>query len=363
VLSEHETLELLEQLKLGILPGSAGSGGLEVDTVSHWPILVGGGMSLNLQSVAALELNCQPESICVTPTKTQSVCCTDLLANFERVHHLLAGVDGRKLVIAYDRDFSTMLSVLQSANYYSSKECFVSSEGRLPESNSDFYSRHSEFSQAIAISIDPGSSASGQPVELSFLALDDEVISFAGSWVLRLSHAGIESEIFIGLANSHFESLAVEPTPGSDTYSISVRTEKIGRSSGLNALVAELAEPEFLQLAKSQEIGSFAVGNSDNGIACIDGVTDEQKEISASTLLVQQMLRLSVDDLYLLLVEAVGAESVLTFRFEIDPLSLPESGQLLWDGCSHRCLSVNGLPVRCACLTVSDGKFLLKSHE
>lgn len=359
MLSEHETLELLEQLKQEVLPGTSGFSELQVDAVGHWPVLVGGGMCLNLQAVAALELNTQPEYIYVTPTRAKTISCISLASCYQEVHHLSTGIDGRSLVIAYDQQFSSMLSLLQKTDYHSTKEYFTVPDAGLPDTRSDEVSRQYEFSQAMATSIDPGPSGDHQPVGLSFLTLDAKEHTVAGSWHLQLRHRELVSEFFVGLVNTQYDdnSISLQPQPV-ETFSIVVRAEKISRTNGLNAMVAELAQPDLITIEKTVDRGSFPMAHE---IGSMD--SSREQEISVSNLLVHRMLQLSVDDLYMLLVEAIGTGIELTFRLEVEPFSVDTPGQLLREGCSHRCLSVNGLPVRQGYLSVSDRKLLFNSHE
>ncbi len=361
MLSELETLELLEQLKLGVLPGAAGCS--EVDTVGHWPVLIGGGMCLNLQTVAALELNSQPEYIDVTPSAAESISCADLAARYQLVHHLSTGVDGRTIVIAYDSDFSPMLSLLQKTDYHSGKEYFRVADIASSEAKNDAVARQYEFSQAIATSVDPGPAINGQPVGLSFLALDAVELPLAGAWQLQLRHGDLASGFFIGLINSHADPLLSETTLASESFSISVRVERICRRNGLGSMVAELAQPERIKIEKIEDRGHFPVADAVRESMSRGNGAGEPRQRSTGGLAVQRMLQLSVDDLYLLLVEAAGKATELTFSFELEPLTAMVPGQLLREGCRHRCLAVNGLPVREAYLIVSDGKCQLKSQE
>ena len=361
MLSEHETLELLEQLKQEVQPGASGFSELQLDAVGHWPVLIGGGMCLNLQTVAALELNNQPEHIYVTPTLAETISSIGLASGYHQVHHLGTGIDGRTLVIAYDQQFSSMLSLLQETGHHSGGEYFTASDGVLPDTSSDEVSRQYEFSQTIATSIDPGPSSARQSVGQSFLPLDAKEHTLVGSWRLQLRHKELESGFFIGLINTHFDhSISLPPLPG-ETFSITVRAEKICRSSGLTKVLAELTEPDTIKIEKTGGGGNFPMpAASDLGYS--RGSACESRQ-TASSLLAHRMLQLSADDLYLLLVEAAGTGIALTFSFAIEHFTADVSGQLLQEGCNHRCLSVNGLLVRQGYLSVHDSKLLLKIHE
>ena len=361
MLSEHETIELLEQLKQEAQPGTVGFSSLQSDVVGHWPVLIGGGMCLNLQTVATLELNSQPEHIYVTPTFAKKISCIGLASGYHHVHHLGTGVDGRTLIIAYDQRFSSMLSLLQETRHHSTRQYFTAPDVDLPGTRSDEVSRHYEFSQAIATSIDPGPSSARQPIGQSFLPLDTKAHELVGSWRLQLKHKDLESGFFIGLINTHFDnSISLPPLPG-ETFSITVRAEKICRSSDLTMMLVELAEPDTIKIEKTDSGGNFPMlPASDIGEA--RGSACEPRQ-TASSLLVHRMLQLSVDDLYLLLAEAAGTGIALTFSFAIEPFAVDGTGQLLQEGCNHRCLSVNGLPVRQGYLSVHDSKLLLKIHE
>ena len=361
MLSEHETLELLEQLKQEVQPGTSGFSELQLDAVGHWPVLIGGGMCLNLQTVAALEFNNQPEHIYVTPTLAETISCTELAADYHQVHHLGTGVDGRTLVIAYDQQFSSMLSLLLETRHHSSGEYFTTPDRDLTDPKSDEVSRQYEFSQAIATSIDPGPSSAHQPVAQSFLPLDTKEHTLVGSWRLQLMRGELESGFFIGLINTHFDnSISLLPLPA-ETFSIVVRAEKICRSSGVNMMLAELTEPDMIKIEK-------AGGDSNFPLVTVSDVGDSRETAceprqTVSGLLAHRMLQLSVDDLYLLLVEATGTGIALTFRCAIEPLTADLPGPLLQEGCNHRCVSVNGLPIRQGYLCVRENKLLLKIHE
>lgn len=366
MLSEHETLELLEQLKLGVIP-AAGFSELEIESIGHWPILMGGGMCLNLQAVAALELNSQPEYIDVTSAVASSISCIDLASTYRQVHHLSTGVDGRTLIIAYDQQFPSMLSLLQETDYHSGGE--YSTANPVAEAKSDLAARLYEFSQAMATSIDPGPSVNGQPAGLSFLALDDKQHTLVGSWQLQLRYREFETEFFIGLINSHFSNANSETPRVTETFSMTVRPERICRGNGPDALVAELAEPALVEFEEIRSRGCFRVGSAESSMVALNTGLDtgndscNKESVELADLLVQKMLQLSVDDLYLLMTEAIGKAAELRFSFEIEPVAEMAPAQLLREGRVYRCITVNGLPVRQACLVISSGKYLLKSYE
>ena len=204
MLSEHETLELLEQLKQGVLPGA--TGGLVEDTVSHWPILTGGGLYLNLQTVAALELNRQPETVGVSSTELEIVNASELGTRYNQIHHLKAGHGGIALVIGYEHNFSSMLALLQETDFHSKAESQAGESRAGLDScyteNKDTSSREYEFSQAMAASIDPWNS--GQQVTLSLFTSDIEELHLSVSWRLKLKQGNLQSEFFVGLCESSF---------------------------------------------------------------------------------------------------------------------------------------------------------------
>ena len=126
-------------------------------------------------------------------------------------------------------------------------------------------------------------------------------------------------------------------------------------------MLAELSEPDMIKIEKT-------AGDSNFPVVTVSDVGDSRETAcepkqTVSSLLAHRMLQLSVDDLYLLLLEAIGTGIALTFRCAIEPLAADQPGPLLQEGCNHRCVSVNGLPIRQGYLFVRDKKLLLKSHE
>jgi len=364
VLSEHETRELLEQLKHGVLPGTtADLAG--VDTIGHWPVLIADGLCLNLQSVAALELNRQPETILVDATGLETVRASNLRAEFNRIHYLRDGVDGNALIVGYDRNFSSMLAVLQETDFNSGTDDLA------VQFKDNSCTAESEFTRAIAASIDAEQSGSGQQVTPAVLTSDFGELSLGGSWRLQLKFGKLQSELFIGWCETSISNSIPYPARMSKTFSICVKAENVRRESGSNALIATLAEPEFIHVEKTETCGSYSMNRSsvnrsfeEFDLAFCSPHRASRGRPADDALLVHKLLQLSVDDLYLLLVEAIGRVAALTFRFELNASNQSlDPWDLLQNGGICRCLYVNELPIRYASLTVADGKVLLESRE
>ena len=337
MLSEHETLELLAQLKQGSSP-TGGSDYADEDSVGHWPVLIGGGMCLNLQTVASLELNNQPDSIVVLPSGLDTASYCELAERYAHVDHLSSGVDGRTAVIAYSRTFAQLLLLLQA----------TASDFTVVQA-SEHYStdRQSEFSQAIATSLDPGPAMHLQPHGLSYPASDTQTLALVGSWCLQITYRDIEAEIFIGLTGATAGQAGSKSQRHAETFSIDVRPLSAYRTCDAPLLNAELEQPASVLIeTKRDDNGESAAGDE------------------APDSIAQGLLQLCADDLYLLLVEAIGTGSALTFKFAIEQAGAPlDADQLLRDGCNHQCLSINDLPLRYATLQINDGRYLLTSHE
>lgn len=364
MLSEHEILELLEQLKHGVLPGIPGSDQSNpVDPVGHWPVLIGGGVCVNLQAAAALEFNCQPEVISVTRAAIDAISFQDLSTTYQQLHHLSTGIDNRSLIIGYGSNFSSMLSSLQHP------DSETNSPGQQSEADVQKYTsnRLYEFSQAIATAVDPGTSIEPNPLAMSFLPLDGPAeLNIAGAWCLQLQHRNVKTCFFIGLVNVNAEVAIVGQGSTHEILSICVAPEKISRVSRSGELVVELADPQEISIEETGNRGTYRVAKESSEFTVHSPVVapaDNAPPVPPS-LLVQRSLQLSVDDLYLLSVEAIGSANLLSFRFAVEASVLSDSADdLLREGCSYHCLSVNGLPIRHASLSIAEGKFLFKSHE
>ena len=363
MLSELETLELLEQLKQGVLPDSTGELA-KVDAVGHWPILIGGGLCLNLQTVAALELNRQPETVSACATGLNTVHISALSKKYKRIHHLKAGHGGSALVVGYDRHFQAMLALLQATDFTSSAECLSGVDVCTADCKDNTSEREYEFSQAIAASIDP--SNSGRSGALSLFTSDVGILRLGGSWRVQLKYGKLQSEFFVGLCESHNDTLGAGLARAPKTFSIDVKVENVSRASGSNALLATLTEPEIIHVEKTERCGSYSVVQPFEEFDLTSSVAQPatQTQSCEDVLFVHRLFQLSVDDLYLLLVEAIGRVATLGFKFEIDAsVETVDPRELIQEGGSCRCLSVNGLPIRDASLTVANGKFLLRSCE
>lgn len=357
MLSEHETLELLEQLKHGVIPGSARFGDSRIAAVSHWPVLTGGGICLNMQTVAALELNRQPESVIIKPSPANSVTFTDLKSRFHQVHHISTGTDERSLIIAYDHNFEPLLTTLQLNDFDLSGKCAEELTSFHAQTGSS--SGHYEFSQAVAAAIDVEVSHNAPRAGLSFLALDAEQHLLSGSWQLTLRHKAIESTIFLGVINRNADSTSDSPQLCADRFVVSVAVEKVSKDAGSSVMSAQLAWPAEITLERTERHGGNFLEFS---AADAGSVPSDCRDASANEFVVQGMLQLSSDDLYLLCAEAIGKDAALTFRFATESL-LQSSEQWLSEGSTCRCVSVNGLPIRQAFLTVSEGQLLLRCND
>lgn len=337
MLSEHETLELLEQLKQGSAP-AGGSDYADVDSVGHWPVLIGGGMCLNLQTVASLELNNQPDSIVVMPSGVDAVSCSGLAERFAHVDQLSSGVDGRTAFIAYSQTFAQLLLLLQATG-----TDFTIVQGSEPY----FSDRQSEFSQAIATSLDPGPAMHLQSPGVSFSTSDTQSLELVGSWCLRITYRNVEAELFIGLTSATAGQPGLRSQRHTETFSIDVRPQTVHRTCDTPLLKVELEQPASVLIETKR-----------------DDSRESKAVAAASDSIAQSLLQLCADDLYLLLVEAIGTGSALTFKFAIEEVGAAlDADHLLRDGCSHQCLSVNDLPLRYATLQINDGRYLLTSHE
>ncbi|OED40701.1 hypothetical protein AB833_11620 [Chromatiales bacterium (ex Bugula neritina AB1)] len=355
MLSEHETLELLEQLKIGSLTGGTD------DPVGHWPILIGDGLCLNLQSAANGEFARQPDKVTVEGGLTPDTTLGDICGRYRQIHHLSTGLHDRSLLIGYTAD---CLAFLPRLHVTESNLAVVTSSSEFESDTSCAY----DFSVAIAASLDPSSYGDHDVIPVSFLPLDfSEETPFVGGWLLTLALNSQSAEFFIGLLN---------PSAAPQTQASIVEQESavfysaplsICRSATENGISARLSMPVSLELHRAHYLGSYLPESDGAGVILHHAAAEEQQLRSGdSDLLVQKSLQLSVDDLYLLLVEAIGSGEKLSFRFvsaKVHCDSGVHHDRQLSQGTPLRCLTVNDLPVRNASIFIEEGSFLLKSCE
>lgn len=358
MLSEHEIIELLEQLKLGALQGVAS----EFDPVGHWPVLIGDGLCLSLQSAATAEFVRQPDKVTVIGGISATTTLSGICSQYRQVHHVSTGLHNRSLLIGYDSDCLSLLPQLHQS------DSVVINEGFDEEQcNSSFAY---DFSLAVAASLDPAAHIDGVNHPVAFLPLEfEDHTRLAGGWRVMLEFGTVRAEFFIGLLNPELQWGATEArVADAATALISVRPEYVSKSRNTSAITVKLGMPELLEWHQPLASDMYQVK------LCEDGrVVFEKEEQSLKPqfsddidLMVQRSLQLSVDDLYLLLVEAIGGGANLNIVFEPDAGDYLEDGQMTYILPEHkrlRCVSINNLPVRNAELLYNGVDFLLKSYE
>ncbi len=353
MLSEHEILELLEQLKIGSLTGQAD------DPVGHWPILIGDGLCLNLQSAASGEFARQPDKVTVKSGLAADTTLGDICSRYRQIHHLSTGLHDRSLLIGYNSHCLALLPRLQLSG---SNPTVTARE--LDVDLSCAY----DFSVAIAASLDPSMYGDHDVVPVAFLPLElGEDTPFTGGWVLALQLGSRTAEFFIGLLNPAATRQQDQPLTVLESAVMQSAPRSISRSSIESEIVVQLSMPDSLEMRRADHLGSYVPDIDAGGVVLHRILAAEEKSRSAKVdLIVQKSLQLSVDDLYLLLVEAIGSGEKLSIQF-VPGLIHCESGMLdfcrLPHGIPLRVLTVNDLPVRNASIVVEEGHFLLKSCE
>lgn len=361
MLSEHEIIDLLEQLKLGALHGAAS----EYDPVGHWPVLIGDGLCLSLQSAASAEFVRQPEKVTVVGGIDAATTLAGICSQYRQVHHVSTGLYKRSLLIGYD---SQCLSMLPQLNK-SQTDVGVTTDAVDDELCHSSFAY--DFSLAVAASLDPAAHIDGVNHPVAFLPLEfDDNTGLAGGWRLVLELEGLHAEFFIGLLNpelQQFNSNTISQ-PDVATALICVQPEVVSRARNASEITVKLGMPELLEWHQPVESEMYQVKVGDDGRVVFE--KEEQSltpQFSADMdLMVQRSLQLSVDDLYLLLVEAIGGGASLNIVFEPAADDCLEDGRMTYVLPQHkrlRCVSINNLPVRNTELLYDGVDFLLKSYD
>lgn len=358
MLSEHEIIDLLEQLKLGALQGVAS----ESDPVGHWPVLIGDGLCLSLQSAAMAEFVRQPEKVTVIGGISPSTTLVGICSQYRQVHHASTGLYNRSLLIGYDSDCLALLPQLHKG------QAGFGSEERLDDEpcNSSFAY---EFSLAIAASLDPAAHIDGVNHPVAFLPLEfEDHTRLAGGWRVAIELESVTAEFFIGLLNPQVQWVDPVPTVQKATVLIAVQPESVSRSVNSRVLSVKLGMPELLEWHQPVESEMYEVSLSEDG--SLEFHKEENSLRNAFSpevdLMVQRSLQLSVDDLYLLLVEALGGGSKLSIVFEVGAEDHLHKDKLTYKFPTDkklRCVSINNLPVRHADIVFDGVDFLLKSYD
>lgn len=357
MLSEHEILELLEQLKFGALSDASS----ESDPVGHWPVLIGDGACLNLQAAARTEFVRQPDQVTVVSGLQNTATLGLVSSSYHQLHHVSTGVQNCSLVIAYDDDCLKLLPRLHVSER---------SRGWLAErtQESALSTYAYDFSLAVASSLDPSAKTGCDNHPAIFLPLDlSEDTRFSCGWRIALEFGYSSAEFFIGLLNPIVTDGGNKEIANRESAEICVKPESITRSRSTNEISVSLGAPQWLGLRRTRRVGHFNVTRQGGDIHLLK--QESEGELSAgpgAELMVQRSFQLSVDDLYLLLVEAIGCDLEITIQFiaeavfgELDDFNaylLPEHSRL-------RCLSINDLPVKNAYIVVEEGCFRLHSDE
>ncbi len=363
VLSEHEILELLEQLKFGALGGIAS----DSDPVGHWPVLVGDGICLNLQSAARAEFVRQPEQVTVPGGLADRATLGIVSSCYRQLHHVSTGVQNRSLVMAYDDECLKLFPRLHLSGRNRS--------GPERELEDNMPSGHAyDFSLAVASSLDSSARAACDDRPVVFLPLDlPEETQFTCGWRVAVEFGHNSAEFFVGLLNPGANERSVANRTAHETAMICVKPESVTRSPGASEICVNLGDTEWLGLRRSESMGHYHVTREGGDITLIKPGAPAHLPVAGSDrlapeaeLIVQKSLQLSVDDVYLLLLEAIGCDSKITIEFiaesvfgELDDFNsylLPEHSRL-------RCLSINGLPVRNSHIIVEEGYFRLQSSD
>lgn len=355
MLSENELVELLEQLKLGALHGVAS----ESDPVGHWPVLVGDGLCLSLQSAARDEFARQPDHITVLDGLADGSSVTELCSRFWCVHHVNTGQANRSILIGYSRECLDILSLLQDA---------AEDDGRVSDSCAHSNVAH-DFSQAVASSIDPAFHRNEVDHPVAFLPLEfDAQTTVAGGWRIRIDVSGQQGEFFIGLLNprvnkpDHDVTCTASKSQCTEAE-IRVQVKTLSRAAGSTKLHVTLTLPERVHHFFPARVRSVDLRQEGNDLSGKFGDFGDSTafDVPELDLMVQQSLQLAADDLYLLLLEAMGVGSGLHIRF--DPMADNDMEFCLTDGDRFECLTINMLPVKYAELLFNDGELSLIVNE
>lgn len=359
MLSEHEIIELLEQLKLGALHGVAS----KCDPVGHWPVLVGDGLCLSLQSAARAEFVRQPDKVTVVSGISVATTLAGICSQYRQVHHVSTGLHNRSLLIGYDSDCLSLLPSLHKDPEFS--------DASIADSELEQFSSSSayDFSLAVASSLDPAAHLDGINHPVAFLPLEfEDHTRLAGGWRVALELDGARAEFFIGLLNPELQWIDADDAAQATTALISVQPESIFRVLNDTELTVKLGMPELLEWHQPVQSEMYQVELGTDGQLRYSKEQDSLRpEISTDIdLMVQRSLQLSADDLYLLLVEAMGTGAALRIVFEPDTGDCLEDDQMTYvlpEQKRLRCISINNLPIRHAELYYDGEDLLLKSYE
>ena len=354
MLSEHEIIELLEQLKLGALHGVAS----ESDPVGHWPVLIGDGLCLSLQSAARAEFVTQPETVTVISGLSRNTTLAGICSQYRQVHHVSTGLHNRSLLIGYD---SGCLSLLPLLHKTADSTEPVRQEEEICHSSFTY-----DFSLAIAASLDPAAHLDGANHPVAFLPLEfDEHVRVAGGWRVGLQLGDEHAEFFIGLLNPDMPWVDQTVPKTTTTAVISVTPQSVSKTADISEITVVLEIPEILEALQPAESEWYLLKQTGDAIE-LEKDQSSRMLSSSAELMVQRSLQLSVDDLYLLLVEAIGGEVSINIAFEFDsamPLGSDQFACGFPVGRKFRCVSINNLPIRHAELMFDGLGFKLTSYD
>ena len=355
MLSEHEIIELLEQLKLGALHGVAS----ESDPVGHWPVLVGDGLCLSLQSAARAEFVAQPETVTVISGLSNNTSLASICSQYRQVHHVSTGLHNRSLLIGYD---SRCLGLLPQLHKTDNFEQSAGQDDELCHSSYTY-----DFSLAIAASLDPAAHLDGANHPVAFLPLEfDEHVRVAGGWRIALQLGDERAEFFIGLLNPDMPWVDQADPTQNTTAAICVTPLSVSKTADISEISVVFETPKSLEQCRTTESEWYRVKRHGDSIEFEKDQKDSSVLSGDTELMVQRSLQLSVDDLYLLLVEAIGGEVSIRIAFEIDSAQLPDNDPSVSGfpvGEKFRCVSVNNLPIRHAEIEFDGINFRLTSYD
>lgn len=347
MLSENELVELLDQLKLGALHGVVS----ETDPVGHWPVLVGDGLCLSLQSAARDEFASQPDKITVVDGISGSTTLSAICSCYWQVHHVSTGLHNRSILIGYDRSCLEIFSLLHDTG-----QIDVDIDEVKLQSGAAY-----DFSLAVAASLDPAAHLDGIDHPVAFLPIEFEPDTrLAGGWRISIDAFGKQGEFFIGLLNPFAKSQITGGDRCAIEAEIFVKPKTVSRLADSNTLSVTFSAPEQMSQHFPSRVQIFELELVDHDLVG-KPLAITQQEMPVADLMVQMSLELTADDLYLLLVEAIGVGSALRLRFD-SGMDNPQEC-CLRSGCRLRCLSVNNLPIKNAELYFSGGELAIFVKE
>ncbi len=349
MLSENELVELLDQLKLGALHGVAS----ETDPVGHWPVLIGDGLCLSLQSAARDEFARQPDKITVVDGINDGMTLSAICADYWQVHHVSTGLHDRSILIGYDRGCLEIFPHLHDLSH-----SVVGPEDSAGQSSVAY-----DFSLAVAASLDPAAHLDGIDHPVAFLPLEfNPDTRLAGGWRIRVDAFGKCGEFFIGLLNPLTQMTHARSPCCPVEAEIVVKPGTLSRMADSSVLTVTLSAPQQMVQYFPNQVKLFELEPVHADLVGKPlAVKSKCVETPALDLMVQKSLQLTADDLYLLLVEAMGAGSSLRLRFD-SGTDNPEQCALT-DGKSLRCLAINDLPIKNAELTLCSGELVVVVKE